>query len=63
MGLVFLFFSYGIATIAGQQGITATTGDATALNASQLQYSALGFGFALAVNAWCFYRVSGGLFK
>jgi len=60
---LFLFFSYGIATIAGQQRITSTTGNATALDASQLQYSALGFGFALAVNAWCFYRVSGGLFN
>lgn len=29
----------------------------------QLLYIALSFGFALAVNAWIFFRVSGGLFS
>jgi aquaporin related protein len=32
-------------------------------NASALTYIALGFGFSLAVNAWVFFRVSGGLFN
>lgn len=32
-------------------------------NSSALTYIALGFGFSLAVNAWVFFRVSGGLFN
>jgi aquaporin related protein len=32
-------------------------------NPQQLQYIALSFGFSLAVNAWVFYRISGGLFN
>ena len=70
---LFLFLSLGIATIAGQQNLTANsaaqvqdTGGASAggsLDASQLLYSSLGFGFSLAVNAWLFFRISGGLFN
>ncbi len=30
---------------------------------SQLMYISLCFGFSLAVNAWVFYRISGGLFN
>jgi aquaporin rerated protein, other eukaryote len=30
---------------------------------SQLLYISLCFGFSLAVNAWVFYRISGGLFN
>ncbi|CAD6907070.1 unnamed protein product [Tilletia controversa] len=33
------------------------------LNTNQLLFSSLGFGFSLAVNAWIFFRVSGGLFN
>ncbi|KAF3010946.1 hypothetical protein E8E13_010295 [Curvularia kusanoi] len=32
-------------------------------NPQQLQYIALCFGFSLAVNAWVFFRISGGLFN
>ena len=32
-------------------------------NPPQLQYIALSFGFSLAVNAWVFFRISGGLFN
>lgn len=32
-------------------------------NPAQLLYIALCFGFALAVNAWVFLRISGGLFN
>ncbi|KAJ9108594.1 hypothetical protein QFC19_002310 [Naganishia cerealis] len=46
------------ATTAGQDGSTAA-----AVNTSSLLYIALGFGFSLAVNAWIFFRVSGGLFN
>ncbi len=46
------------ATTAGQGGSTAA-----AVNTSSLLYIALSFGFSLAVNAWIFFRVSGGLFN
>ncbi|KAK8865956.1 hypothetical protein IAR55_001105 [Kwoniella newhampshirensis] len=46
------------ATTAGQDGSTASTA-----NTSNLLYIALSFGFSLAVNAWIFFRVSGGLFN
>ena len=47
-------------------GQTATGQDDTAVstvNTSNLLYIALAFGFSLAVNAWIFFRVSGGLFN
>ncbi|WWD17853.1 hypothetical protein CI109_102297 [Kwoniella shandongensis] len=46
------------ATTAGQDGTAASTA-----NTSNLLYIALSFGFSLAVNAWIFFRVSGGLFN
>lgn len=46
------------ATTEGEQGTTAA-----AVNTSSLLYIALAFGFSLAVNAWIFFRVSGGLFN
>lgn len=45
-------------TAEGQDGSTVTTA-----NTSNLLYIALSFGFSLAVNAWIFFRVSGGLFN
>ncbi|WVQ97426.1 hypothetical protein IAU59_004539 [Kwoniella sp. CBS 9459] len=45
-------------TTAGQDGSAAST-----VNTSNLLYIALSFGFSLAVNAWIFFRVSGGLFN
>lgn len=49
-------------TTAGSQ--TSTTASvATAPNTSNLLYVALAFGFSLAVNAWVFFRVTGGLFN
>lgn len=35
----------------------------TGANPAQLQYIALSFGMSLAVNAWVFFRISGGLFN
>ena len=32
-------------------------------NPSELLYISLSFGFSLAVNAWVFFRISGGLFN
>jgi len=45
-------------TTAGQDGSAAAS-----VNTSSLLYIALCFGFSLAVNAWIFFRVSGGLFN
>ncbi|KAK5173440.1 Aquaporin-1 [Saxophila tyrrhenica] len=51
----FLFFA-----LSGTQ-VANTTKDANELN--QLLYISLAFGFSLAVNAWVWFRVSGGLFN
>ena len=32
-------------------------------NLNQLMFISLAFGFSLAVTAWVFYRISGGLFN
>lgn len=57
---LFLFTAFAATQVAnttdvGQQ--TATTTSATVL------YVSLAFGFSLAVNAWVFFRISGGLCK
>ena len=50
-------------------GITAATQIANTLtpstepNLNQLLFISLAFGFSLAVTAWVFYRISGGLFN
>lgn len=62
---LFLFFAFSGTQVAN----TATTTDTTDSSISQgpnpakLLYIALSFGFSLAVNAWVFYRVTGGLFN
>ena len=47
------------ATLSGSQSTDIPTGP----NPAQLLYISLSFGFSLAVNAWIFFRVSGGLFN
>ncbi|KAI5851731.1 aquaporin-1, partial [Morchella snyderi] len=63
--VLFLFFAFGGTQVASttdvQHGKTNTT--MTASDTSILLYIALSFGFSLAVNAWIFFRVSGGLFN
>ncbi len=68
--VLFLFFAFGIATeAANARASTQNNGAVTSLSqnappdTSALLFSSLGFGFSLAVNAWTFYRVSGGLFN
>ncbi|ETN45706.1 uncharacterized protein HMPREF1541_09539 [Cyphellophora europaea CBS 101466] len=63
---MFLFFAFAgtqvantPATNAGSQSTELPQGP----NPAQLLYISLSFGFSLAVNAWVFYRVSGGLFN
>ncbi|KAI4601219.1 hypothetical protein KJ359_012409 [Pestalotiopsis sp. 9143b] len=55
---LFLFFAFGGAQTAN----TANTAPA-ADDAARLLYVALSFGISLLVNAWVFFRVSGGLFN
>ncbi len=62
--VLFLFFAFAGTQVAntqtqGQSGTTITT----APNPAQLLYISLCFGFSLAVNAWVFFRISGGLFN
>jgi len=66
---LFLFFAFSATQVAN-----AATGNASmqnndegsitqAPNTSALLYIALAFGFSLAVNAWVFFRITGGLFN
>ncbi|CZT15234.1 related to aquaporin [Ramularia collo-cygni] len=63
----FLFFAFTGAQTANvssnpNTGTTVITQTAQK-NPSQLLYISLAFGFSLAVNAWVFFRISGGLFN
>lgn len=53
--VMFLFFAFAATQIAN------TIEPVTNLN--QLMFISLAFGFSLAVTAWVFYRISGGLFN
>lgn len=61
---LFLFFAFAgtqVAKLATPPNNTNIVG--TPSDPSQLLYIALSFGFSLAVNAWVFFRISGGLFN
>ncbi|KAK6432112.1 Aquaporin-1 [Oleoguttula sp. CCFEE 5521] len=62
--VLFLWFALSGAQVANSipssAGLTVAQ---TGSNPQQLQYIALCFGFSLAVNAWVFFRISGGLFN
>jgi len=69
--VLFMIFALGGTNVALIPA-TSLTGGVTAgqdnsavstVNTSNLLYIALSFGFSLAVNAWTFFRVSGGLFN
>ncbi|KAK0315481.1 Aquaporin-1 [Friedmanniomyces endolithicus] len=62
--VLFLFLALGGTQVANN--IPTSSGQSIAQvgsNPQQLQYIALCFGFSLAVNAWVFFRISGGLFN
>jgi len=63
---LFLFFAFAGTQVANTPqtttGSTSTTLD-QGPNPAQLLYISLCFGFSLAVNAWIFFRISGGLFN
>lgn len=71
--VLFLFFAFGGAQVANvpstsitgatttaNAGSTTSAATAQAPNTSSLQFIALSFGFSLTVNAWVFFRISGG---
>lgn len=63
----FLFLAFTGAQTANVSS-NPNTGDTVITEApqktpQQLLYTALAFGFSLAVNAWVFFRISGGLFN
>lgn len=57
---LFLFFAFAGAQVANEA--SANAGESTP-SVGTLLYIALAFGFSLAVNAWVFFRISGGLFN
>lgn len=62
--VLFLFFALSGTQVANSVNSSAGLSVAeTGSNPQQLQYIALCFGFSLAVNAWVFFRISGGLFN
>ncbi|GAA5934644.1 uncharacterized protein JCM15063_003030 [Sporobolomyces koalae] len=68
---LFMLFALGGTNVANIPSTSVTGGTAAGQgssaaatpNTSNLLYIALCFGFSLAVNAWIFFRVSGGLFN
>ena len=65
--LLFLFFAFAGTQVANvssntNTGTTVIT-ETVQKTPQQLLYISLAFGFSLAVNAWTFFRISGGLFS
>lgn len=64
---LFLFFAFSatqVANAATSGGNSSGNGSLTQTpNTASLLYISLAFGFSLAVNAWVFFRISGGLFN
>jgi aquaporin rerated protein, other eukaryote len=55
---LFLFFAFSATQVANM-----STEGAAGISMSAALYISLAFGFSLAVNAWVFFRISGGLFN
>lgn len=61
---LFLFFAFSGTQVANTQVPAPVNSPiSSAANPAQLLYISLVFGFSLAVNAWVFFRISGGLFN
>lgn len=61
---LFLFFAFSGTQVANAQKKVLGSGtEMQGSDPSQLLYISLCFGFSLAVNAWVFFRISGGLFN
>lgn len=64
--ILFLFFAFSgaqVALFAEVKQEQMEKGEVAPSDPSQIMYIALCFGFSLAVNAWVFSRISGGLFN
>lgn len=59
---MFLFFALGGTNVVNAAP-TDQQPDDLAANPAKITFIALCFGFSLAVNAWVFFRISGGLFN
>lgn len=63
---MFLFFAFAGTQVANTPATTAgsqSTEIPQGPNPTALLYISLAFAFSLTVNAWIFFRVSGGLFN
>ncbi|CAJ2505087.1 Uu.00g124810.m01.CDS01 [Anthostomella pinea] len=63
MFLLFAFAGTEVANIRSQTPAQSTTGEAVGFDVNVQLYISLAFGFSLLVNAWVFFRISGGLFN
>ena len=59
---MFLLFAFGGTNVVNTAPKTQQPDDLAA-NPAKILFIALCFGFSLAVNAWVFFRISGGLFN
>jgi aquaporin rerated protein, other eukaryote len=59
---MFLFFAFSGTQVANSSTTATGSLDQTP-NVPVILYIALAFGFSLTVNAWVFFRISGGLFN
>jgi aquaporin rerated protein, other eukaryote len=59
---MFLLFALGGTNVVNAAPLDAQPADLAA-NPAKIQFIALCFGMSLAVNAWVFFRISGGLFN
>ena len=59
---LFLLFALGGTNVVNTAPLAGRPADLAA-NPAKLLFIALCFGFSLAVNAWVFFRISGGLFN
>lgn len=63
--VLFLFFAFAatqVGNAAAQGGQTQNNNTLSQVpNSGTLIYISLAFGFSLAVNAWVFFRISGGM--
>jgi aquaporin related protein len=65
--IFFLFMAFAAAQVAFISSNTTTQGNISTevhyFSPAELLYIAIGAGFSLAVTAWTFFRISGGLFN
>lgn len=60
---LFLLFAFGGTNVVNTAPATGANAEALSANPAKLLYISLCFGMSLAVNAWVFFRISGGLFN